>query len=742
MNARRVGRAAGAVAIALAVGSAIAAAQEEAVWRTREEVAARAAEVLAQYADRELAAIGVLDVTKAPYNADPTGTRDCTRAIQQAVEDARDARLICYFPAGDYRVSDTIRGVQGPVDPRGMGVRLRNDDYPCVLWGAYGGEQRARLVLADRAPGFGDAANPKPVVFLSAYTWRPPHTLEPNVSFNQMILSLDVSLGDGNSGAVGIDHQAAQGAFVEDVTVDATGAFAGFRGAPGSGGSMACIEVQGGRYGLYLAKGSELPHQSGAQPSPVMSCVALVGQTERAIVYMGRGPLTLTGSWIEGAGIELQGPNWGAWNGALNIVDSTVLYGGTGAFVTGNRPVFMSNVYVENADPIVELDGRAVLAGNPGGWMHVAEFAAGGSDSYPVWVDGQKRREPLVNVERDLAPRMAVARRRHQWLRGLPLDEVVGAANVRAPAFGAAGDGETDDTVAIQNALDSYDVVFLPKGVYRTSAPLRLRADNKLIGLGVYSVIRPIEDARAFSDPTNPQPVIYTDNDSEATTALIYVDVYARTAGAYALHWQAGRHSTVRNCRFKRWPWADDDTPANHPFVLIDGNGGGSWYNLWQGSSFAQGPDYRHFLVKGTRQQLDFYMFNPEHAGSQYQAEFIDVENVSVYAIKAETLGATGVRKTPVLRIAASRNFRIFGHGGIATASPDLGLYIIDNCTDYMLTNFCQQHVRMGDPPDTWSVVVEHPPTGGEVRTPATEWFVLYQRGTPPLDFATDSRSL
>jgi hypothetical protein len=719
-----------------------AAAQDEVVWRTRDEVFARAEQILAACGNPVLADLGVLDVTAAPYKADPTGRRDSTAAIQQAVEDARDARMVCYFPPGDYLVSDTIRGIQGPIDPTGMGVRYRNDDFPCVLWGAAGGERRARLVLADRCPGFGDPENPMPVIFLSAYSWRPPHTLQPNVSFNQMILSLDVVLGEGNPGAIGVDHQAAQGAFIEDVTVDATGAFAGFRGAPGSGGSIACVEVRGGRYGLCLAEGPLLRQLSGAQPSPVVSCVALVDQTERAILYVGRGPLTVTGSWVEGAGIELRGPNWAAWDGALNLVDSTVLYRGDRPFITGNRPVFMNNVYVENADPIVELDGRPALGGNRGGWMHVAEFAGGDPAKYPLWLNGRRQREPLVNAERDLAPRMAVSRRRHEWLRGLPLNRTAGAANVRSPAYGAKGDGETDDTVAIQNALNANETVFLPKGVYRTSRPLRLRSDNKLIGLGVFSIIRPLEDARAFSDPTDPQPVIYTDDDPDATTSLIYVKIWVRTAGAYALHWQAGRLSTVRNCCFKRWPWADGDTPANHPFVLIDGSGGGTWYNLAEGSSFAQGPDYRHFMVRGTRQLLDFYMLNPEHASSDFQAEFIDVENVNVFSIKGETTGAGGVRNTPVLRIADSRRFRLFGYGGNASMEEGGSLFVIDNCTDYMLTNFCPQHVRGGLSADMWFTVTERPPTGGEVRTPASEWFVLYQRGEPPLYLAADSRSL
>ena len=45
---------------------------------------------------------GLLDVTKAPYSADPTGEVDATAAIQRAVNDARDHGLVCFFPEGIY----------------------------------------------------------------------------------------------------------------------------------------------------------------------------------------------------------------------------------------------------------------------------------------------------------------------------------------------------------------------------------------------------------------------------------------------------------------------------------------------------------------------------------------------------------------------------------------------------------------------------------------------------------------
>ena len=50
--------------------------------------------------DDELLAIGLLDVTKGPYFADPEGEGDCTEAKRRAVNDARDIGLVCFFPLG------------------------------------------------------------------------------------------------------------------------------------------------------------------------------------------------------------------------------------------------------------------------------------------------------------------------------------------------------------------------------------------------------------------------------------------------------------------------------------------------------------------------------------------------------------------------------------------------------------------------------------------------------------------
>lgn len=55
--------------------------------------------------------------------------------------------------------------------------------------------------------------------------------------------------------------------------------------------------------------------------------------------------------------------------------------------------------------------------------------------------------------------------------------------------FGAVGDGVTDDTQAIQNALDTARVVYLPKGVYKITNTLTVPQTGGIVGDNEYSVL-------------------------------------------------------------------------------------------------------------------------------------------------------------------------------------------------------------------------------------------------------------
>ncbi len=167
-------------------------------------------EVPMEFGNPSLAALGFVDVTAAPFSADPRGKRDSTEALQHAIVFARDHQWVCFFPPGEYKVSDTLNCEQfRPL--RRDGKRQGTRDYPCVLRGSQRAGERPRIVLASRSEGFSDPEKPKYVVHFwapGAGTETPVDQPQPNISMNQMLVGIDVIIGRGNAGAVGIRHRA------------------------------------------------------------------------------------------------------------------------------------------------------------------------------------------------------------------------------------------------------------------------------------------------------------------------------------------------------------------------------------------------------------------------------------------------------------------------------------------------------------------------------------------------------
>lgn len=722
--------------------------------RTVAAVEATGRDVRARAGNRALLAQGLLDVTAAPYSADPTGRRDATAALRQAVKDARDARLIAHLPAGRYLVSDTIEGVQGEVawdhwpyeGAADAWVATASFEYPCVLRGpATGG--RAVLVLANEAAGFADPAKPKPVVHLWARAWDEAFVGrdQPSINFNQMIVDVDFELGRGNPGAVAIRHQGAEGSVIEDVTIDATGAFAGVQTAPGSGGGIHGVTVRGGRYGFYVREPGSSTR--GSQPSPVMSGVRLEGQTEEAILYDGRGPLTLVGASISGAGIRADVPVPEAANGALNLIDVAIELNQPGAAVRANRSVVISDVWIGRADVAVEVQDKVKLQGRADGWLHVERLVAPatlrvhplageGMRADEVWIDGKQGALEPKSRPVTAPPEGEALRRRHLWPQAFPARTTPGAVDVMTAPFGAKGDGKHDDGPALQAAIDAHEVVFLPKGTYAVSKPLRLHARTKLIGVGnIQATITAWPGAAAFGDPDQPAPLVETDDEASAETVLAFVRllVPVRNPCVYALRWRAGRHSIVRSVYPIREAWHPNAPPMNHPLVRIEGSGGGRWFTALLLHWWSQGPDYRHLRIEGTREPLAFYMLEAEHGRGTRMMDFHDARNIEVYSMRTE--GDFGV-----LKMTECENVRVFGLSGNAMPSRGYTLFEIERSRDFLLSNIHTFYKRLGrwgalgtaHAPGTWSRVIERPGVGQpEIRIPGTDQVALFQRGQP-----------
>ena len=96
-----------------------------------------------------------------------------------------------------------------------------------------------------------------------------------------------------------------------------------------------------------------------------------------------------------------------------------------------------------------------------------------------------------------------------------------GVVDVTAPPYGAKGDGRTDDTAAIQRALDDYPsrgaIIYLPNGVYLVGDTLRWggkedqQKDTVLQGQSRAGTVLKLSDDRpGFGNARKPKAVIYT----------------------------------------------------------------------------------------------------------------------------------------------------------------------------------------------------------------------------------------
>ena len=251
----------------------------------------------------DLLQLGCLDVTKAPYLADPTGVKDSTQAIQRAVNDARDHRLVCFFPEGTYLISDTItceQQVRKLDAPRFVEGGKRADywhlNHQIVMIGSTKSKKRPILKLSRDAKGFDDPSKPKIFVYVWAHTWYGNGTGEqPNISFNHIFKGIDIDVR-GHAGAVGIRHSGSQGSTLQDSTIYAEGAYAGMNNCCGQGGGTHNIEVIGGQYGIVIEPSSRFP---------LLNACVFKGQTKAAIRYARGGsqvPTLLVGCLLEPAG--------------------------------------------------------------------------------------------------------------------------------------------------------------------------------------------------------------------------------------------------------------------------------------------------------------------------------------------------------------------------------------------------------------------------------------------------------
>ncbi|HBE01324.1 MAG: hypothetical protein A2096_09080 [Spirochaetes bacterium GWF1_41_5] len=666
-------------------------------------------EIPPELGNKKLAAMGVLDVTAAPFFADSTGKKDSTRALQQAIDTARDAQMICYFPPGKYTVSDTLLCVHGIHLRSHKKAAIQFKNMPVVLQGAshWNGQKtdRPKIILAPRSAGFSDPAGRKYVIEYRIYNIKNKFEVDTNQSawsmlMRDMIINLDLEIGEGNPGAVGVLMRSVEGAAIQDFSIDATHGFIGIEGSAANGGSWANIKITGGVIGLDMSGWSA--------PTPTMEGITLIDQ-QTPILIACRGSLAAAGLDIR---TKSKGPlivqkNASApFDSTMNIIDSRIVCESPGTVVFGKpvRSIYLNNVFVYNAGEIVS----ETLPGKSQAWIKISEFALGnevksGENIFtaPVYINSEKRASfpPAVSAAEPPADLCS----RHLWNENFPLWDHPSAVNIKNPPYNAKGNSMSDDTAAIQKAVDENEMILIPKGYFRVSKTIKLKPNSKLIGIAhFFSVLTVRDPAGHFGNEASPQPVIETADDKNAETFLSFVYLMVpeelpassecKNHPVYALKWMCGKKSVFRNVlvepeRIYGFIGSKEHKSAvfHHPQVLISGNGGGKWYNYHTSHGWKEEtPESLCIKIENTSEPLFFYNFEPQISLAKALAEIKNSRNITFLGCKTELTGT-------FMRVNNSENIRIFGHGGVGTGDKDKPLYVFEDTENFIITTISEQ---------------------------------------------------
>jgi hypothetical protein len=732
----------------------------------------------------DLTSLGYLDVTAMA--ADPTGARDSTAAIQAAVNAARDRGLVLFFPAGTYTVSDTIDCLYG--DRKTTACRLVGSTAEAG--------RRAVIRLAPNSPGFGDPDTPKVVVHLR-------RSNEGNADhYEQSVMSIDVRVGPGNEGAVGVRNQGAENTHIEDMTIDLSeSGYAGLWGPPGSGGSTHKVHVIGGRIGIntYDARavgGIDHRHPLNSQPTPVLTGITLENQSEYAVKVDTRGPMVMVGCRIatrRRRPVVILNEKWAGdcLSGQINLIDSSIEYATPSDRNTvfemdgGGRSFLMENCWVRNARRIYSTD----MPAEPSGWCHVRRLGYAHGElphglSENPYVDGERIPGDVHYDRTGDVPPPADLQSRHTWGDTFPSFESPGAVNVKTE-FGAAGDGETDDTAALQAAIDAAEIVFLPRGRYQISDSLRLKRNTKLIGVhsSLTQIITRDSLTQRFGsgtpEPAVRVPMIDTPDVPDGDVVIAGINVASSWPLAqhdptqiesYPMRWRC--NALFRDCHVHPNKQTNyhpakvidlyyDDTeyedngpyPAQMkydvllhrwPLILVTGHGGGRFYNFFLHGDHYEEPEGRLIRIEGTTAPLSIYHFHCQHNQGDYFLEAVGAERVAVYGSKSEMTFA-------IARFQDCGHVRYFGHGGIGAPAPGnpRGIdwfFRFDNVANFVFGGFAPQlypedgHFRSHQAPyHCWwhgahgqnHPLVETRPADTKVEVGRREAPILYVRGEP-----------
>lgn len=566
---------------------------------------------------------------RAVYLDAPAVAADSSAALQAALDKAAGTgrQGIVFVPAGRYTITRTIY-----VWP---GVRL-------IGYGA----ERPVFVLPPNTPGFlkgmgvmiiftglapGEHARPG-----GRIAFPPPGSVPPNDSvadansstFYSAMSNIDFEIGDGNPAAVAIRFHVAQHAFLTHMDFHIGSGLAALYQV---GNEAEDLHFYGGRYAILSEKTS---------PAWQFTLIdsTFEGQRESAIREHEAGLTLIRDSFRNlPTAIDLDPgyPDqfWVKDSRFENIEGPVVLISLAQSPLT---EIGFENATLSNAPTFAKLRESGKTVPGKGALYQVKNFNYGlivPGEGQMGTVGMQFEAVPLASMPANLPPAIRALPPSSEW--------------VNVHTLGVKGDGVSDDTDAIQQAIDAHRVLYFPSGHYVVRDTLTLRPDTVLIGLHpTLTQIDLLDETAGYQGIGVPRPVIL----APAGGANILSGIGVFTGGinprAVAVLWKSGEQSLIDDVRFLGGhgsgtnPYNNDHTAdpdlrkrwdSQYPSLWIADGGGGVFADIWTPNTFAQAG----FVVSNTKTPGHVYELSNEHH-VRNEIKFDHVENWDINAPQTE----------------------------------------------------------------------------------------------------------
>jgi hypothetical protein len=517
------------------------------------------------------------------YGAKGDGVTDDTQAFLDALNEGRHsnptssyfAPAAIYVPPGTYLIKQTL-----------------------ILWAQtfLFGEwtNPPTLLLAPNSPNFQNSSSPNPfIVTASGYntnqystdwsTRGPDYHLSSNYIHFTYLEDLKIAIGANNPGCNAAVYWAcAQQTGIRNVSIDGgNAAYAIETDLEGGGGVFDGLSVSNSVQGLVSNLTSQMTVRNCTFNCPVtinnyyLSCWAFIGcNFNNPSGFTTNSPIAvslLDCQFLNNSPFRNNGPvhleqiQFASKTAAPSAMQAnTSSTGLLGQYTSGN--VVLNN---------------ATVSGNAVGPTNSTIFSRSASIAYP------RPSSACVNIQ----------------------------------ALGAKGDGITDDTAVIQNALNSYSDIFFPLGTYHMKGQLTIPSGKHLYGQGVGTLIQSDSDILPSGSDSSFVSV--------AGSGISIVGIWFwNESNGICGEFNMDASSSVLDCLF----WSNR---VGNPAVIMNFTGGcgGLFENLWETGINANG------INVSSNGPLELFAFAPEHYNVT-ALMFNGASNVLGLNIQSETSGS------------------------------------------------------------------------------------------------------